>query len=227
MHGTPGQGTPGASTIFARPSGKRDWLLVSGLLGALLMAFGSVGPWLEVGRAFSGGVRQGHVWLILVLAVVGAALLVAWRQRGTAGLAAFVSGVVGVGVALYDRSHWGVFVPIHARPGVNYFIEGPVHLGWGLYLALFASLGLAMCGLVWLAAFGRRKSPLARAAHVALMVAAATVLVYGFHGPSATSLVAAALVYAGFGFLLGLVLSALLGWSEFVAWCRAPRRPHA
>ena len=110
---------------------------------------------------------------------------------------------------------------------MRYFIDGPVHLGWGLYLALFASLGLAVCGLVWLAAFGRRKSPLGKAAHLALMVAAATVLVNGLHGASATSLIAAALVYAGFGFLLGLVLSALLGWSEFIAWCRAPRRPRA
>jgi hypothetical protein len=159
--GTLGQLTPGASTIFARPSGKRDWLLLWGLLSALLMAFGSVGPWLQVGQVFSGGVQQGHVWLVLVLAFTGAALLTAWRQRRTAGLAALVTGVVGAGIALYDRSHWGAFIPIHAQPGVItlYYTEGPVRLGWGLYLALYASLSFALCGLVWLAALtGRPRS---------------------------------------------------------------------
>ncbi len=118
------------------------------------MAVGAVGPWLKVGRRFSGGVQQGHVWLILVLAIAGAGLLIAWRQRRMAGFAALVSGVVGFGIALYDRSHWGVFLSIHSQPGVLvvYYSDGPVHLGWGLYLALFASLSLALCGLVWLAA---------------------------------------------------------------------------
>jgi hypothetical protein len=141
--------------MFAPSSGKRDWLLLWGLLSALLMAFGSVGPWLEVGRVTWGGVEQGHVWLVLVVAVAGAALLIAWRRHRAAGVAALVSGVVGVGIALYDRSHWGVFSPISPRPDTGYFV-GPVHLGWGLYLALFASLSFALCGLVWLVAFTRR-----------------------------------------------------------------------
>jgi hypothetical protein len=155
-HRPQGQVSAGASTIFARPSGKRDWLLLWGLLSALLMAFGSVGSWLKVGRVFSGDLQQGHVWVILLMAVAGAAWLIAWRQRRTAGFAPLLGGVVGVGIALYDRSHWGVFVPIRPRPHTVYFIEGPVHLGWGLYLALFAALSFALCGLVWLAALTDR-----------------------------------------------------------------------
>jgi hypothetical protein len=137
----------------------RDWLLLWGLLSALLMAFGSVGPWLQVKRVFSGGVQDGYVWLVMVLAVVGAVLLIAWRQRWAAGFVALVAGVVGVGIALYDRSHWGVFLSLPHLSGAV-FVEGPVHLGWGLYLTLFASLGFAVCGLVWLVSLANWGAPL-------------------------------------------------------------------
>jgi hypothetical protein len=53
----------------------RDRLLFWGLLSALLM-FGSLGPWLGVRFSADEGGRQGHGWLVLLAAVVGAVSLV-------------------------------------------------------------------------------------------------------------------------------------------------------
>lgn len=67
------------------------------------------------------------------------------------------------------------------------------------------------------------KSPPVKAARLAVMVAVATVLVYGIHGASTGSLVVDVFAYAVLGFLLGLLLSALFQRSEFIAWYREVR----
>jgi hypothetical protein len=140
--------------IFAQSTDRRGWLLGWGLVSALLMAFGSVGPWVRV-RAFAGGgfVETRGGLLVLVAAVIGAVFLVAWRQRRPAGIAALLMGLLGLAVALRDRRHLvNLLGGRHFPPRVHFFASRFVHVGWGLDLALLASLSLAVCGLVWLLA---------------------------------------------------------------------------
>jgi hypothetical protein len=143
------QGASGARAILVRPTDRRGWFLLWGLLSALFMAIGSVGPWLEEGRAYGGGgIQYGDVWLVLVAAIVGAVVLIVWSQRRLAGVAALLAGLVGLAITPYDREHLIRLIPL--PPGVSLFTGGFLQVGWGLNLALVASFSFALCGLVWL-----------------------------------------------------------------------------
>ena len=127
-----------------RPADKRDRLLFWGLLSALLLAISSPGPWLSLRVMNNGELQQG---LVLVAAVVGAVVLVAFRQRRSAGVAALLAGLVGLGITLHAVIHIGG--PLLYGPFAAY---GFAPVGWELDLVLLASLSLALCGLVWLLA---------------------------------------------------------------------------
>jgi hypothetical protein len=128
----------------ARPTDKRGRLLLWGLLSALLVALGSPSPWLSLRFIAHGELQQG---LVLVAAVVGAVLLVALRQRRSAGVAALLAGLLGLGITLHAATYiWG---PVLYGPFAPY---GFGAVGWELDFALLASLSLALCGLVWLLA---------------------------------------------------------------------------
>lgn len=148
------QRAPAAGKIFARPTDMRGWLLLWGLLSALLMALSSFGPWLVAWTPSlndDGGLQRGHGWLVLVAAVVGAAVLVVLRQRRTGGVAALFAGLVGLGITLHAATHINGLRPQHGIAGVG-IKYGFGDAGWGLDLALLASLSFALCGLVWLLA---------------------------------------------------------------------------
>jgi hypothetical protein len=125
-----------------RPADKRGRLLFWGLLSALFLAIGSPGPWLSFRFMKAGELQQG---LMLVAAVVGAVVLVAFRQRRSAGAAALLAGLVGLGITLHAVMHIGG--PLLYGPYAPY---GSGAVGWELDLVLLASLSLALCGLVWL-----------------------------------------------------------------------------
>jgi hypothetical protein len=127
-----------------RPADKRGRLLLWALLSALLLAFGSPGPWLSLGVAED---RAPQHALVLVAAVVGAVLLVALRQRRAAGGAALLAGLVGLGITLYAATHLSgllLYGPAREVP------KGFGAVGWELDLAVLGSVSLALCGLVWL-----------------------------------------------------------------------------
>ena len=146
------QRASGARAIFVRPTDRRDWFVLWGLLSALFMAFGSFAPWLKAGNFDVGnGIQQGDVWLVLVAAIVGAVVLMFWRLRRVAGVAALLAGLVGLAITLYDRWHLARLIPAPvSTPGIQYYSVGFLQVGWGLYLALLASFSFALCGLVWL-----------------------------------------------------------------------------
>ncbi len=126
-----------------RPTDKRGWLLVWGSLSTLLLVFGSLGPWLRNGLGEHDALQHG---LVLVAAVAGAVVLVVWRQRRTAGVAVLFAGLVGLGITLHAATHLNGLLPQYG------LANGFGDVGWGLDLALLASLSFALCGLVWLLA---------------------------------------------------------------------------
>ena len=156
------QRASGAGTIFARPTEMRGWLLLWGVLSALLMAVSSLGPWLKVPYTDylthrqrlefydDGGLQRGHGWLVLVAGVLGAVVLVVWRQRRTAGVAALLAGLVGLGVTLHAATHVNGLRPESTGLEGVAIRYGFGNAGWGLDLALLASLSFALCGLGWL-----------------------------------------------------------------------------
>jgi hypothetical protein len=114
------QRASGAGPIFVRPTDRRGWFLIWGLLSALFMAIGSVGPWLKEGRvAYGGGIQYGDVWLVLAAAIVGAVVLIVWSQRRLAGVAALLAGLVGLAITLCDREHLIRVIPLLS----TWFIE--------------------------------------------------------------------------------------------------------
>ncbi len=142
----------------------RGWLLLWGVLSALVMAVSSLGPWLKVPYTDAltrrlrlasyddGGLQRGHGWLVLVAGVLGAVALVVWRRRRTAGVAAILAGLVGLGVTLHAATHVnGLSAETTGLEGVG-IRYGFGNAGWGLALALLASLSFVLCGLVWLLA---------------------------------------------------------------------------
>jgi len=57
-----------------------------------------------------------------------------------------------MGIALHDRWHLIRLVVLPKQPGIQYYDAGFLQAGWGLDLALLASLSFAVSGLVWLLA---------------------------------------------------------------------------
>jgi hypothetical protein len=108
------------------------------------LAISSLGPWLSLRFMRNGELQQG---LVLVAAVVGAVVLLAFRQRRSAGVAALLAGLVGLGITLHAVIHIGG--PLLYGPFASY---GFAPVGWELDLVLLAYLSLALCGLVWLLA---------------------------------------------------------------------------
>jgi hypothetical protein len=147
--------------------GKRVWFLVWALVSAFLMTIGAFGPWVGTwhgpgvggtdGSASSdphsilqsvAGVAPG--WLVFGSAVAGAPLVLATRHSRGAGVGALLGGLSGAAVSIHDRSHMTHLM------SVSVFLE-PIHVGWGLNLAMAASISLTLCGLVWL--FSLPKAP--------------------------------------------------------------------
>ena len=111
---------------------------------AALMVVGSFGPWAKVlGFTVSGTDGSNDGWLVVAIAVSAGAVFLWKRETARAGLSAIVGGVLGAAVAMYDRSNLK-----DAASGSGELGE-LVQVGWGLNLALVASISLAIAGGVW------------------------------------------------------------------------------
>ena len=120
---------------------------------AALMVVGSFGPWAKVpGSTVSGIDGSNDGWFVVAIAVVAGAVFL-WKRRKTqAGFAAIVGGVLGASVAMYDRSHLKDAVSEGGELGEL------VQVGWGLNLAMVASISLAIAGAVWIVKFEEERS---------------------------------------------------------------------
>jgi hypothetical protein len=136
--------------------GLRLWVLGS----AALMVIGAFGPWVKVlGQSVGGTDGSNDGWLVVAAAVVGGLLFYVARGHRSGGLWALLAGIAGIAVTLHDRSK----VENAINEGGE-FARALAQVGWGLNLALAASVSMAIAGLVYLFQQTRAQPPLARPA---------------------------------------------------------------
>jgi hypothetical protein len=108
------------------------------------MALGAFGPWVTVlGISVDG--TNGDGWLVLGAAGVAALALLLHRRRPSKGKAlwALLGGAVGTAITIYDRNNLS-----SAINDGGTLTRGLAQVGWGLNLALIASISLGIAGLV-------------------------------------------------------------------------------
>ena len=122
-------------------NGIRLWVGIS----AGLMVIGGFGAWATVfGISVDG--TSGDGWFVIAAAALGAGLSYVMRGSRAAGVWAILGGIVGLAVTLYDRSHLEQAI---SKGGA--FAQALLHVGWGLDLALIASISMVAAGAVgWL-----------------------------------------------------------------------------
>ena len=112
-----------------------------------LMVVGAFGPWVELLGLSARGTDSGNDgWLVVAVAVVAGALFRWQRRTARAGAAAVAGGVLGAIITIYNRLNVGDA----AESGQAAEL---VQAGWGLNLAILASISLAIAGVGWVLTF--------------------------------------------------------------------------
>jgi hypothetical protein len=123
-----------------RGSSGRWWVIGS----AVLMIVGAFGPWVHaLGISVAGTDGSNDGWIVIVAAAVGGLCFYKIRSERTGAVWAIIAGIVGIAVTLYDRTNMQ-----HAIKKGGAFAQALVQVGWGLNLALVASVSLAVAGVV-------------------------------------------------------------------------------
>lgn len=144
----PKESAPPGAVMVPAGIGRRGAFLAWGLLSALLMLLGSFGPWIStLGGSVAGTDGSNDGWLVVVAAVLGGVILLPTRRYRAGGIWPLLAGIGGAAVTIHDRSHAS-----HVISGQSVLVRDLVHIGWGLNLAMVASISFAVCGLVWLLA---------------------------------------------------------------------------
>lgn len=116
------------------------WVLGSGVL----MLIGAFGPWVTVlGSSVGGTDGSNDGWLVVAAAAIGGGLFYAMRRSRAAGVWALLGGLAGLAVTAYDRGNLQNAI---RRGGA--FERAIAQVGWGLNLALIASISMAIAGVV-------------------------------------------------------------------------------
>ena len=120
------------------------WVLAS----AALMVVGAFGPWVELLGLTAGGTDGNNDgWLVIAVAAAAGAIFLWQRRTPRAGAAAIAGGVLGAIITIYDRSN------VSDAAGESGQVGELVQAGWGLNLAIVASISLAIAGVVWVLTF--------------------------------------------------------------------------
>jgi len=110
------------------------------------MLIGSFGPWVKVlGISASGTDGHNDGWLVVGAALIGALLLFTRRTSHATGVWLLLAGLSGAAVTVYDRHQVSSAISDAGPLG-----QGLAQVGWGLNLAMAASISLGISGLVWL-----------------------------------------------------------------------------
>ena len=130
---------------MARGQAMLLWVLGS----AALMLIGAFGPWvkaLTISASGTDGSNDG--WIVVGAAVIGGGLFLLTRSAKIAGLWTLVGGLAGAATAIHDRNQIS-----HMISSDGGLAQALVQVGWGLNLAMIASLSLAVAGIAWLVSF--------------------------------------------------------------------------
>jgi len=122
-------------------NGIRWWIWIS----AGLMVIGGFGAWAKVLTVSIDG-TVGDGWFVIIAGALGAGVFHAMRGSRWAGALPLIGGVVGLAITAYDRSHLESFINHGGAVA-----QPPVSVGWGLEVALIASISMAIAGVVALA----------------------------------------------------------------------------
>lgn len=143
-----------------RSASVERWTLGIGLAFAAAAVVGAFGPWIKassglVSVSVSGTDGSNDGWVVVVAAGIGAASLVASLVKDSIRLMllAFLAGVASAGVTWYDRHN------AQETIGDTGDTELFAQIGWGLNLALVASIGMAISALVLCEAQGEGFAP--------------------------------------------------------------------
>jgi MYXO-CTERM domain-containing protein len=132
----------GEEAWMTRQQAMLAWVLGS----AALMVLASFGPWVKaLGMSVSGTDGGNDGWFVVVAALVAAGLFLRRRDVSAAGYWPIAGGVLGTFVAAYDRTNLE-----DAIDEGGALAESVVQVGWGLNLAIIASISFAVSGAVWL-----------------------------------------------------------------------------
>ena len=120
------------------------WVFAS----VVLMVVGAFGPWVELLGLSARGTDSGNDgWLVVAVAVVAGAIFRWQRRTPRAGVAAIAGGVLGAIITIYNRLN------VNDAAGESGQAGELVQAGWGLNLAILASISLAISGVVWVLTF--------------------------------------------------------------------------
>jgi hypothetical protein len=118
------------------------------LAGALAMVIGAFAPWARVlGIVSVSGTNAGEGWIVIIAAIVAA--VVVWlahvgRRRYLLAIA-ILAAVAGAATAGYDLGRLRAVANAGSRPP---FAPDIVSAGWGIYLALIASIAVGIATIV-------------------------------------------------------------------------------
>ncbi|HXR12324.1 MAG TPA: DUF2510 domain-containing protein [Gaiellaceae bacterium] len=122
------------------------WALVS----AGLMAIGAFGPWITALGVLSltgWDVQKHEAVALLLIALLGALAVFARRTTTDGGVYALIAGAAGVLLTGWEHHHiTSAFAS--SSPEYQTLERALVHIGWGLDLAIVASISIALSGFV-------------------------------------------------------------------------------
>jgi hypothetical protein len=126
--------------------GIRIWMGIS----VALMLVGAFGPWVKaLGTSVNGTDGSNDGWLVVAAAGIGGLLFFVLRERRQAGVWPLLGGLGGLAVTVHDRSN------VQNAINGNALASALVQVGWGLNLALGASISMTVAAVVYLIAFRR------------------------------------------------------------------------
>ncbi len=124
-------------------------ILAWALLSAGLMAIGAFGPWLNALGVLSltgWDVQKKEAGALITIALLGGLMVFLGRTTSSAGVWALFAGLAGLVLTVWEH-HRITSALGGVDPRYQTLEKALIHIGWGLDLAIAASISLMLAGL--------------------------------------------------------------------------------